>query len=1203
MKSALPWFRWVGVVGRVAPIFFALIGSARGEDEFALGVRTTAPLGTAEELAKLHVPPGFEVQLVASEPDIHKPMNLAFDAAGRLWVTTSVEYPFPAKDRPGRDRLMIFEDFGPDGRARKVTQFADGLNIPIGVYPFRSPGANGKDTWKAIVWSIPNIWLMEDTDGDGHADRRELLYGPYDVTRDTHGNQASFRRGFDGWLYATHGFNNDSHVKGRDGNLVDLNSGNTYRMRLDGARMEHHTWGQVNPFGLAWDERGNLYSSDCHSAPVYQLLSGGFYPSFGKPHDGLGFAPVLMEHAHGSTAIDGMVYYTDDLWPATYRDHVFIGNVMTSRVNHDRLEFHGSSPRAIEEPDFVVADDPWFRPVDNLMGPDGALYIADFYNRIIGHYEVPLSHPGRDHDHGRIWRVVYRGGSATPHLRSPALASDVDGLLSEMASPNLNRRLLALNDLADRFGSRALPEAEKALAHPINDAQHIGLLWLLGRLGSPQRNVFLSQALSAREPLLRVHAARLVQQELEESTLSLIHSTDPTLQQQRESLLARRVELATAIREKLTDPDALVRRCAASALSAVPSPENLRPLMEAEAKSDSADTHLVYVVRKALRDQLLDPDTLTETLKRTWSPREVLQLADVAIAVPTAGAATFLTRELPTIAGLAHPQPSVGDILKHAARYAPESEFGHLADFARRFFADDLDTQMNLLQSMQRGLEQRGMAMSANLREWGSALVARFLDRPDPASGWVNEPFESAPTGNPWDFEVRHLADGTTAPVLSSFPHGEGLTGTVRSPAFPAPPRLTLWIGGHDGPPDQPVGKKNRVCLRDARDHALLREAAPPRNDTSQKVTWDLGDLAGHSVYLEVTDGDTGSAYAWLDLAKPSDSTIPWPSIGPRTTSDQAVAAIRLARQLGLNERAGSLVEIAKDTTRDIETRLAAAQAALELAPTASLASLGPLLVSTTPNDRFRARLGLVFAEQNAPEARTLVLAEMKSAPYRLQALWASGLMAHREGADAFLTAVERGQAPARILQSVATRNRIQAANPPDWEGRMTRLTQGLPPADEGRDRLITERRSQYEPAKANPTEGRRLFSVNCAPCHQIEGVGGLVGPQLTGVGNRGLDRLCEDILDPNRNVDKAFRQTLLTLKDGEVTSGLMRREEGGLVVLADGTGKEFSIRKADIQERRESETSLMPDNFGEVISPGDFNHLMAFLLSQKLQR
>jgi len=106
---------------------------------FAENVRPTEALTPELEQKSFHLPPGFEIQLVAAEPDIAKPMNLAFDATGRLWVTTSREYPFPAPpDKAARDRIMIFEDFGPDGRARKVTKFADGLNIPIGVYPFRS---------------------------------------------------------------------------------------------------------------------------------------------------------------------------------------------------------------------------------------------------------------------------------------------------------------------------------------------------------------------------------------------------------------------------------------------------------------------------------------------------------------------------------------------------------------------------------------------------------------------------------------------------------------------------------------------------------------------------------------------------------------------------------------------------------------------------------------------------------------------------------------------------------------------------------------------------------------------------------------------------------------------------------------------------------------------------------------------------------
>ena len=244
------------------------------------------------------------MQLVAAEPELRKPMNLQWDATGRLWLTESREYPFPAElGKPAHDTVRIFSDFGPDGRARKMEIFADGLNIPIGVYPFHSPNSQGRVTWKCIVWSIPNIWLLEDSDGDGRADRRDVLYGPLGWQRDTHGNLASFRRGLDGWLYGTHGFSNETTFVGRDGQQVQFQSGNTWRARVDGSHVEAWTRGQVNPFGLAWDDRGNLYSADCHSSPIYQLLRGAWYPSFGKPHDGLGFGPQTVQHSHGSTAI------------------------------------------------------------------------------------------------------------------------------------------------------------------------------------------------------------------------------------------------------------------------------------------------------------------------------------------------------------------------------------------------------------------------------------------------------------------------------------------------------------------------------------------------------------------------------------------------------------------------------------------------------------------------------------------------------------------------------------------------------------------------------------------------------------------------------------------------------------------------------------------------------------------------------------
>src|SRR5213593_938567 len=127
------------IIGVVAVVLSLSLGVSYHHSPAADDVAKTDPRTPAAEKKTFHLPPGFEVQLVAAEPDIHKPMNLAFDAAGRLWVTTSIEYPYPAAtNKPGRDRVMIFENFGPDGWARKVTEFAGGLNIPIGLYPFYS---------------------------------------------------------------------------------------------------------------------------------------------------------------------------------------------------------------------------------------------------------------------------------------------------------------------------------------------------------------------------------------------------------------------------------------------------------------------------------------------------------------------------------------------------------------------------------------------------------------------------------------------------------------------------------------------------------------------------------------------------------------------------------------------------------------------------------------------------------------------------------------------------------------------------------------------------------------------------------------------------------------------------------------------------------------------------------------------------------
>ncbi len=1282
--------------------------AAPAKDLFTEGVRAAEPLSPEEERLKFHLPPGFKIQLVAAEPDLRKPMNMAFDSAGRLWITESREYPFAAtNDASARDTIRIFSDFDDNGRARKVTTFATNLNIPIGIYPFRSPGSSRREeapsnskpktpnpkqaqrlltsaatnlTWKCIAWSIPNIWLFEDTDGDGVADKQEKLYGPFDFTRDTHGNQASFRRGFDGWIYATHGFNNQSRVAGRDGHEIFLPSGNVYRFRLDGSRLEHWTHGQVNPFGLAFDPLGNLYSADCHSSPIYQLLRGAHYPSFGRPHDGLGFAPTTIQHTHHSTAICGITHISDPSWPAEFQGNLFIGNVMTSRINRDRLEWRGSTSVGHEMPDFLRTDDPWFRPVDLQFGPDGALWVADFYNRIIGHYEVPLLHPGRDRDRGRLWRIVPPGGASVKKLKlipgepgsAPAQATaSRDALLNEFLSQNPTRRALAREELAllpNANDHGLITQAAQGLWHFRQADDREGLmtscLWLLQRAGKLDEKTLLA-VLKDRDEPIRVHALRILTERGLQTAASAPSppagertgvrgqasnnqpASPPTVapppHPQSLSPAGGEGGLLAAARTALADTSAHVQRAAADALAANPHPDNLTPLLALQKRVPAEDTHLAHVVRMALREQLRLPGAFAKLSGETLPPADARAFAALATSLTNTEAATFLLRHVQT-------QPEAADVLAryvtHAARYAPDADLPKLASLGRKQFAADLDTQATLFKAMQDGLTTRGGALPPDLREWGTELAGQFLAAAAPQASWTYVPLNpDKPGANPWAFQERNGVDGQKTRLMSSLPHGEALTGTLRSPVFVLPKELSFHLCGHDGTPPQPAGKKNFVRLRLAasppspssgeragvRGQAapapkdkpapsnaapphpqslspsggegsqpgrVLREAAPPRNDTARLITWDLTEFAGQRAVLEVTDGDDGKAYAWLAFGRFSPALPELALQDTQSAPRRQQSGADLARSLRLVALEPAVAKLFNESM-DATVRAAAGRAWLALNNPAALPRIEPLVRDAAQPEALRAELAAQLGEQADARGLGVVVAALTNAPTRLQTRFATALVSTAAGAEQLLAAAEAGRIPARLLQDRTLTDRLRASPAREAKSRLAALVKNLPPADAQLQKQIEAKRTAFNAAQASVTRGAEVYTKACAVCHQLAGQGALVGPQLDGIGGRGLERLLEDILDPNRNVDKAFRTTVFVLKDGETASGLMRREEGGAFIYALANGQEARVPKADVKDRRETETSLMPANFIEALSPAELNDLLAFLLGK----
>jgi putative heme-binding domain-containing protein len=280
--------------------------------------------------------------------------------------------------------------------------------------------------------------------------------------------------------------------------------------------------------------------------------------------------------------------------------------------------------------------------------------------------------------------------------------------------------------------------------------------------------------------------------------------------------------------------------------------------------------------------------------------------------------------------------------------------------------------------------------------------------------------------------------------------------------------------------------------------------------------------------------------------------------------------------------------------------RMHAMEALTVIDPKANLAILGNVLADAAAPMVMRERAATLLGNLDLIEAKTALLSNLASAPERLQSAIAQALVRRREGADALLQAIAAGKASARLLQQRPVTIRLESSGLPQVAERITALLKGLPPADEKLSALYASRRGGFQTADADPVLGVKVFEKHCGICHQMGGTGAKVGPQLDGIGSRGLDRLMEDVLDPNRNVDQSFRVTTLALQNGQVVGGLLLREEGEVLIVADSQGKEVRVPKSLVEDRSISPMSPMPANLTDQISANDFYHLMAYLLSRR---
>ncbi|CAG5070217.1 hypothetical protein DYBT9623_02957 [Dyadobacter sp. CECT 9623] len=417
------------------------------------------PLSPEESVKHIQIPVDFTLDVFAHEPDVMHPIAMTWDERGRLFVLITKDYPNERKDTGGSDYILICEDTNKDGKADKFTKFSDDLSIPTGL-----AFANGG----LVVSQAPHMLFLQDTDGDDKADVKKILFSGFG-TGDTHAGPSNLHYGFDNWVYGSVGY---SGFKGKVGKSDSLDFGQAlFRFKPDGSDMEVVAKTSNNTWGLGFNESGDLFGSTANNSHGWYSAIPNRY--FGKSKVDNGsrstdthkdMQPITpkvrqVDVFGGFTAAAGHNFYTARAYPKQYWNKVAFVSEPTGHILHQNvMAKKGTDFEDVLGFNLLAGADEWVAPVFAEVGPDGAVWVADWYSYIIQHnptpkgsengsgnaYETPL----RDFTHGRLYRIAWK--NAPKYTPVSLSKSRPDELVATLKNTNMLWRRHAQRLLVER---------------------------------------------------------------------------------------------------------------------------------------------------------------------------------------------------------------------------------------------------------------------------------------------------------------------------------------------------------------------------------------------------------------------------------------------------------------------------------------------------------------------------------------------------------------------------------------------------------------------------------------------------------------------------------------------------------------------------------------------------------------------------------